>query len=267
MKIYSSAELAKASPSPSLYSSEFFRKQIKGSLKSAKAVVPLVLSAINVHSVIDVGCGVGTWASEFLTNGIVDITGIDGAYVDPSTLLIPHDRFHARDLSQPIELNRTFDLAVCLEVAEHLPVSRAAELVYDLTRLAPCILFSAAIPGQGGTNHINEQQLSFWRCLFSQRGYTSIDLLRHAVWENSDVEWWYRQNVVVFAKEDHPIIQRGLPEALDLVHPALFTLCCTELHSIRDRPTLGHLFCALPGALRRSILARTQRLFRRYMAI
>ena len=143
------------------YSAEFYAGQVAGSASSAAVVVPLVLSFLQVKSVVDVGCGVGPWAAEFLANGVREVWGIDGDYVDRSQLRIPTDRFVARDLSKPLQFNRTFDLAICLEVAEHLPESRAGSLVSDLTSLASCVLFSAAVPGQGGTNHINLQYLPY----------------------------------------------------------------------------------------------------------
>jgi len=152
-----------------VYSREFFAGQVGGSASSAAIVVPLVLSLLPVTSVVDVGCGVGSWAAEFLADGVPDVWGIDGDYVDRSQLRIPPDRFVARDLTKPLQVDRTFDLALCLEVAEHLPESRASGLVVDLTSLSPCVLFSAAVPGPVGgvgTGHINEQYLPYWIDLF-----------------------------------------------------------------------------------------------------
>jgi 2-polyprenyl-3-methyl-5-hydroxy-6-metoxy-1,4-benzoquinol methylase len=135
--------MTKAHNSSTVYSREFFAGQVDGSGSSAAVVVPLVLSLLPVKSVVDIGCGVGPWAAEFLTNGVPDVWGVDGDYVDRSQLRIPPDRFLARDLTKSLHFDRTFDLAVCLEVAEHLPESRAAGLVADLTAMAPCVLFSS----------------------------------------------------------------------------------------------------------------------------
>ena len=104
-----------------IYSTQFFAGQVGGSARSAAVVVPLVLSLLTVRSVIDVGCGVGPWAAEFMARGIEDVWGVDGDYVDRAQLRIPKDRFTPRDLTKPLQFDRTFDLAVCLEVAEHLP--------------------------------------------------------------------------------------------------------------------------------------------------
>lgn len=161
-----------------VYSTEFYAGQVDGSARSAAVVVPLVLSLLPVKSAVDVGCGVGPWAAEFLANGVPDVWGVDGDYVDRSQLRLPPQRFLARDLTKPLVFDRTFDLVVCLEVAEHLPASRAAGLVADLTCMAPCVLFSAAVPGPVGTHHINSRYLPYWVNLFQARGYEAIDPIR-----------------------------------------------------------------------------------------
>src|SRR5690348_6943322 len=102
------------------YTSEFFSAIEQGALQSARVIVPLVLKQIRPKSVLDVGCGQGIWLMAFREQGIEDLWGVDGDYVDRQQLKIPADRFLARDLSQPLDLGRTFDLVVSLEVAEHL---------------------------------------------------------------------------------------------------------------------------------------------------
>ena len=230
-----------------IYSNEFFAGQVDGSARSAAVVVPLVLSLLPVRSVIDVGCGVGPWAAAFLANAVPDVWGIDGDYVDRSQLQIPPDRFLARDLTKSVRFDRTFDLAVCLEVAEHLPESRAVGLVADLISVAPCILFSAAVPGPTGTNHINAQYLPYWIGLFKKQGYEAIDPIRPRIWGNEAVKWFYQQNMVVFAASEHPILTRGLSKPQSLIHEELY-------EQVLHQPlTLGMLAKGFPGALHRSI--------------
>ena len=135
------------------YDRRFYEESRDGSLASARVVVPLILDLVPVKSVCDVGCGVAPWLSVFRERGVHDILGVDGDYVDTKLLCIPADRFIPLDLSQPVTLERRFDLVVSLEVAEHLPESRAASFVHDLTALASVVMFSAAVPGQDGTHH------------------------------------------------------------------------------------------------------------------
>jgi hypothetical protein len=121
--------------------------------------------------------------------------GEDALHIDRSELVVV-------DLSEPIDVSRTFDLAISLEVAEHLPASRSASFVEDLCRLAPVVLFSAAVPGQGGTEHQTERWPSYWIDLFEKHGYHVIDRIRPSIWTNPDVESWYAQNTLLFASDE-----------------------------------------------------------------
>jgi SAM-dependent methyltransferase len=152
--------------------------------------------------VVDLGCGTGVWLAEFKRHGVRDIVGVDGVHVDAAQLVIHPDQFIAADLTEPLRLNAQFDLAMSLEVAEHLSADKSDQLVESLTLLAPVVLFSAAIPDQGGQHHVNEQWPSYWIERFQQRGYESFDPFRRVLWERSDVDWWYAQNVMLFIRND-----------------------------------------------------------------
>jgi SAM-dependent methyltransferase len=185
------------------YTTEFFQRQRSGSRRSAERVVPLVVDLIRPLSVVDIGCGVGMWLAVFFEQGVKNILGVDGDYVDRKMLQIPENRFLACDLTKPISLDRRFDLVCCLEVAEHLPPECAGTLIDTLTCLGPAILFSAAVPYQGGTNHVNEQWPEYWAKLFKEKGYFPVDCVRVAIWQNPNVEWWYAQNILLFIEQAH----------------------------------------------------------------
>lgn len=153
----------------------------------------------------------------------------------------------ARDLTQPLTVDRAFDLAVCLEVAEHLPSTRAPGLVADLTSMAPCVLFSAAIPGPTGTHHINSQYVPYWVELFRACGYEVIDAIRPTILGNDSVEWFYQQDIVMFAKPNHTLVTQGFPKPQTLVHQQLYE---QVLHM---KPSLGMIATALPDAIGRSL--------------
>jgi SAM-dependent methyltransferase len=211
-----------------IYDAKFFADQEKGSLNSAAEIVPYVIELVRPRSVVDVGCGTGTWASIFIDSGVEDVMGVDGPYVNPRNLHIPKSRFTPANLEEPIDLGREFDLAVCLEVAEHLPAAAAQTLVESLTNLAPVVLFSAAIPHQGGVHHVNEQWQDYWLRTFSQRGFTAIDCVRARFWDNPNVEYWYAQNMFLYVQGDHlasyPRLASGASDRypISVVHPQCY---------------------------------------------
>ncbi|MBS0196612.1 MAG: class I SAM-dependent methyltransferase [Planctomycetes bacterium] len=219
------------------YTAQFFSGISDGSRRSALRVLPLVFALHPVRSVVDVGCGAGAWLNAARQLGLSDVVGIDGDYVNREQLEIPADRFVATDLSKltPAVLSslgpatqRTFDLAISMEVAEHLPPSSANGLVDSLCGLAPVVLFSAALPYQGGTNHINERFPSYWVTHFARNGFLPIDAIRWPVWDDANVEWWYRQNALLFVSQAVLVTNGKLAAAraltrdgaLDVIHPA-----------------------------------------------
>ena len=222
--------LSDSAMSKAPYTSVFFDTIRGGSKRSAQTVVPIVLQMLQPKSVVDVGCGDGTWLSVFRELGVSDVVGLDGDYVDRRQLQIPQDQFSAKDLSSPFDLPRTFDLAMSLEVAEHLPPQSAVCFVDSLTQLAPLVLFSAAIPLQGGTQHLNEQWPDYWAALFRARDYMPIDCIRGRIWGSEQVEWYYAQNLLLFAKASCIRENLGLrreyektnPQQMALVHPIRF---------------------------------------------
>ena len=175
---------------------------LAGSTESARVTVPLVLDAIGPRSVVDVGCGLGAWLAVFKEGGIDDVLGYDGPWMDRSQLLVAADEFESADLAEPLVASRRFDLALCLEVAHVLDEAVAPQLVESLTSLADVVLFGAAIPGQGGLHHVNEQWPRYWAELFGARGYAATDPFRAPLWERADVKWWFAQNTVCFARPD-----------------------------------------------------------------
>ena len=190
--------------------------------------MPQVLELLRPRSVVDVGCGCGTWLAVFRRHGVEDVLGIDGDYVDREQLDIPREQFFPHDLMTRLRLGRTFDLAMSLEVAEHLPPEAATGFVASLTRLAPRVLFSAAVPHQGGEGHVNRQWPAYWAELFGAHGYVAIDCFRRGLWLDERVEWWYAQNVLLYVRRDRldEALERELARledhTLPLVHPGLY---------------------------------------------
>jgi SAM-dependent methyltransferase len=218
--------------SPPPYNDDFFDALVEGSRQSARQVVPLLLDWLRPQSVVDIGCGTGAWLSVFAEHGVHDYFGLDGDYVARHRLLIAPDRFLAIDLTtdwtQHWVRQRQFDLAMSLEVAEHLPSAGADRFVAALTQLANVVLFSAAIPFQGGTDHVNEQWTGYWVEKFRHQGYEPVDCIRQRIWDNPQVDPWYCQNLLLFVRSggDYPWFQQANQESarlpLEMVHPRAY---------------------------------------------
>ncbi len=217
------------------YSAAFYNAQKGGSLSSSRTIVPWIVEMLKPASVIDVGCGIGTWTSEYIQAGVPRVLGLDGSYVDVSQLVIPAANFRAVDLSLPLKATDfgRFDLVNCLEVAEHLPTSASDSFVSFLTELSDIIVFGAAVPDQGGTHHVNEQWQSFWCRKFEQHNFTMIDALRPRFW-GAPVEWWYIQNTFIFVSDDAK--DRIFTEnnvIVDAIHPRNYQRRMNEIWSLR----------------------------------
>jgi hypothetical protein len=179
-------------------------------------------------------------------------------------LSLPADRFLACDLTSSFvrQIGRRFDLVVCLEVAEHLPAEHAERFAASLTELGDTILFSAAVPGQGGRNHINERWPSWWARLFARAGFEMIDVLRARFWHDERVSVWYRQNMFLYTRRpDVAARARGVETfPVDIVHPELWAHLCRKNEQLAHLMTVGEIVREVPNVIRRSLAHRLRRL-------
>lgn len=213
-----------------VYSADFFDKQRDGSLGSAAIILPLLIDIFRPASLIDVGCGQGTWSKTALALGIDDQIGVDGDWARP-VLAIPEDRFRAHDLAKPFDLGRIFDLAISTEVGEHIAAESADSFVGNIVRHADAVAFSAAAPYQGGVHHVNEQWPTYWTAKFDQFDYQCFDFLRWRIWNDRRIAIWYRQNLLIFANRRNPDLIRLLevhaaepmPAGAAVIHPEMWT--------------------------------------------
>ncbi len=180
------------------YDALFYAYVNQGALRSARVILPLVAGITSIASVVDFGCGQGAWLAVWKSLGVTDIVGIDGKHVRRESLLIEPEQFIVRDLTLPVSLGRRFDLVQSLEVAEHLPPTAAPLLVQTLITHGDMVLFSAAVPGQGGEHHLNEQPYEYWRTLFQAHNYVPVDVIRGQIRDNKEVEPWYRYNTLLY---------------------------------------------------------------------
>jgi hypothetical protein len=182
-----------------IYSSDFFDYIDSGSRASARVIPRLLLDQLKIDSLLDVGSGHGAWAAEWSKAGVGEVIAVDGHYVKSDQLAIAPESFIAHDLSLPLDLGRRFDLVQSLEVAEHLLHEHASGFIDSLTRHGDIVVFSAAVPHQGGEHHVNEQLPEYWRQLFAARGFDVFDWIRPRVAGNREVKAWYRFNTLIYA--------------------------------------------------------------------
>lgn len=186
---------------------------------SARHVLAMV--DVSGRTVVDFGCGRGDWLVVAQELGARAVLGLDTYAMEGAALPVPAEIV---DLTQPVRLGARHDIALCLEVGEHIDGAYAETLVQSLVDAAPIVVFSAAVPGQGGVRHVNEQPPGYWHALFRARGYACFDF-RHALWENAAIEPWYRMGVLVFAAPGAvtgALAGYAVDAPLHLVHPDIF---------------------------------------------
>lgn len=223
-----------------------------GDKTSSSALVALqqLKRYLSFDSVLDVGCGDGRWLSACQALGVSEILGVDGPWTDRERLLIEQTSFREADLSRSLSVDRRFDLAMSLEVAEHVPWTSAKTFVENLIRHADAVLFAAAIPYQGGFRHINERWPSYWEAIFRNQGYVALDPLRAMLWDRDDVFYWYKQNMLLYINAERQDlladVRRRMAEdqvrelPLDIVHPTKFE-AIASYQQIAFKPMLKQL--------------------------
>lgn len=200
------------------YDPKFYDAIREGCQRSAEAVVPHVIDALPpIETVVDIGGGEGWWAQAFVDCGVTYASCLDGGQRPTSAPDVDHGTI---DLGNPPPSVGTYDLAVCLEVAEHLPESKADGLVTLLANSANAVLFSAAMPRQGGTGHVNCQPPAYWAEKFAKYGFVGDGSIRWAIWDDPEVCPWYQSNVILFRHLGRPPEPHEVP--IHVIHPSLW---------------------------------------------
>jgi SAM-dependent methyltransferase len=243
-----------------LYDNEFYKDQVAPSLGAARLILGHLWTYLQPESVVDVGCGRGSWLAACHELGSATLIGLDGDWNSQAAMIDPAIRFRAVDLNQPFALDRRVDLAISVEVAEHLEPASSTQFVNCLTEASDMVVFGAAYEGQGGTNHINEQRHSWWARLFSANRYVPFDLFRPYFWSHERIHFWYRQNTFLYVRQDSgpygALRARGISELpdvgfVDCIHPLLYGAKAGL--SVSFRTHVNDLFPSLVRAVRRRL--------------
>lgn len=227
-----------------MYNRCFYERHMAGMEGSAADMLGLLYGVYSPQSVVDIGCGRGAWLVAADRLGSTKLVGVDGPWIHPSDLLIRKEDFRSMDLSKELpSFSMRFDLCISLEVAEHIESNRSEQFVDVLCAASDCVLFGAAVKHQGGTGHINEHRQSYWIELFDDRGYECCDFFRPKIWNNDDIESWYRQNTFLFIDRNSELLykfklQEDSRNLSDAIHPTLFESRCESFEELLARPTL-----------------------------
>ncbi len=243
----------------SVYNDDFYLQKRKTALESATRILGLLKGMYPFASVIDVGAGDCVWGKACETMGVNDYLGVDGGHAKGHLINGFQQKFLPIDLEcDEIEISRRYDLVISLEVAEHLRPENSDRFIKTLTALGDVILFSAAVPGQGGTNHVNEQWQSYWQSHFSNHGFMAFDLMRPLIWNEPMIAEYYRQNTIVYCSISRPDLLDmfrmrllELPPLLDVIHPVNYD----RIRDLRNAPLIQFVESA-PAILSRVIVNR-----------
>lgn len=222
------------------YNKSFYKGQSAGSARSAQQVLGTLFKVYRPDSIVDIGCGVGSWLAAAEEFGVSRLFGVDGDWVSKDQLMSQSIQFENMNFEVSNTSLPRAELAICVEVAEHISEKNSDNFIRLFCEAADTLIFSAAIPGQGGLGHVNEQPQSYWRKKIEARGFSCHDFFRPRIWDNEDVDVWYRQNLLLFTKDpalSNVLTQMPVPEITDTVHPHFFSrksLSTEDVDLLRD---------------------------------
>jgi SAM-dependent methyltransferase len=187
-----------------VYDAPYFAAVDRLASSSAPAIAGAIVQELAPERLLDVGCGTGALLAALKDMG-VRVQGVEYAQAALELCRKRGLNVLRLDLEQPVGFDALddCDVSVSMEVAEHLPARFADRLVDLLCRARSAVVFTAAVPGQGGSDHVNEQPREYWIEKFTARGF-DYDAARTARWREQwrerDVCRWYHENLMVFTR-------------------------------------------------------------------
>tara|TARA_B100001059_G_scaffold236076_1_gene284555 strand:- start:1930 stop:2634 length:705 start_codon:yes stop_codon:yes gene_type:complete len=192
-----------------LYNKKFYESNRQTTLLGSKIILNLVFDKLKKQpeNIIDIGCGTGEWLNSAFELGVKDLSGLDGPWVESESLINKKIKLKKLDLNKDFlqYKSKKFDFLICSEVLEHLDPNNNYNIIKKLCELSDVILFSAAIPGQRGTKHINCQWQSYWIKIFKLYNFKMHDIIRPSIWTNDYVEFWLKQNIFLFTSQNYKL--------------------------------------------------------------
>ena len=216
------------------YSKAFYDSVTSRAALAADMASEHLCRAINFRSIIDIGCGEGIWLKTFAEkSSAAELVAVDlpGSTFKGLASIKSKIECIATDLANTTQLpNRIFDLVICVEVIEHVSKEYMVALLDYVTKHSIFLLFSGAVPGQGGTHHVNEQPMTYWHKQLASRGFVQMDIVRPLLMQQNGVPFYYQNNVFLYFNPD----ARGLKE-LSIDWPVLLSASMICARDIRSR--------------------------------
>lgn len=189
-----------------IYDAKFYDLNITEGTKMAIWFVPLLREIFQFKSLLDVGCGTGHYLRFCVDHGLSDVLGIEGSPHAFERLLVDKSQVVRHDLREPFRAGRKWDVALSIEVAEHIDKASAGTYVRTLATSSDTVVLTAARPGQGGRAHVNLQPPEWWQERFRQEHFEYDERLterlkagiRRARESGAFVTSWFEPNVMVF---------------------------------------------------------------------
>lgn len=203
-----------------IYGPDFFREwgpANKDYIRSAELVAAAIQEVFRPSSVADLGCGCGIYSHLFGLKGCRTLS-IDGVLPPPGSAF-PVEII-TRDLTLPLENSwGNFDLALCLEVAEHIPEEFSGIFLQNLTGFSDRLVMSAAPPGQDGHHHVNERPRRYWAEKLAELGFAynrraSGNVLKLLERERPPFMWMANHIGVYERARDEKSLRHGQPFAI-----------------------------------------------------
>lgn len=199
-----------------MYSREYYSNHDQGSYDSAITILSRLSAYVNPQSVIDIGCGSGTWCKAAMNVWGIVALGIDQHSYEDCNMHIPESQYLQNDIRSRVHGYHA-DLVICVEVIEHIDEEYEDTVLDNICAMSNTILFSGALPFQGGTGHVNEKPYSYWVEKFNRRGFYLDERIRHDIWDDARVAIWYRNNIMLLHKNTNK--NRMMHQHLDIIHP------------------------------------------------